>query len=108
MGSFRTVHDVVEIAAFFIPESTGESVGYSSGARVESGRTIRVTEQTCPITHVLESKVPQGVDLNRFANTWSDHPVADLGVHPRELHAFGSRVKQSVGGIDPNAISRPP
>src|SRR5262249_46711887 len=54
----------------------------------------------------LEGVVPERVDLNRFADTRSDDPIANLRIHPSKLHARLAGVKEAVGIIDMDVVSR--
>ena len=51
--------------------------------------------------------VPQGVDLDRLAAPRGHHPVADLGVHPGQLHAGLPRAQEAVGLVLAYAVARP-
>ncbi len=44
----------------------------------------------------LERVQPQRLDLDRLADPGRHHPVADLGVHPGQLHAGHARGEQTV------------
>ena len=47
-----------------------------------------------------ERVVPERIDLDRLADARRDHPVADLGIHPGQLHAGLAGAQQPVRGID--------
>ena len=49
---------------------------------------------------------PQRVHLDGLADAWRDHVVADLRVHPRELHARLAGTQETVGGIHRDAVPR--
>jgi hypothetical protein len=49
------------------------------------------------IGHDRQGVVPKRVDLDRLADARRHHPIADLGVHPGELHARFAGMKQPVG-----------
>ena len=59
-----------------------------------------------PVFEQAQGVVPERVDLDRLAAARRHHPVADLGVHPGELVAFGALAQQAVGGIDADAEAR--
>jgi hypothetical protein len=60
-----------------------------------------------PRLQQAERVVPQGVELHRLAAARRDHPVADLGVHPRQLVPLFTLREQAVGRIDADAEARP-
>jgi hypothetical protein len=69
-------------------------------------RRVSVTELFRPAAHAAQRVVPQRVHLDGLAVAWRHHPVADLGVHPRELHTGLACAKQPVGPVDTNPVSR--
>ena len=50
--------------------------------------------------------MPQCVDLDRLADARRDDPVADLRVHPRQLHTWLADVQQPVLRIDMDPVTR--
>src|SRR5437763_1145734 len=52
-----------------------------------------------------EGVVPERVDLDRLAQARRHDPIADLRVHPRELHAGGAGGEQAVGGVLADAVA---
>src|SRR5438876_308601 len=49
---------------------------------------------------------PEPVDFDRFAVTRCYHPVADLGIHPRQLDALLALAQKPVLGIDVDSETR--
>ena len=99
--------DVVEVATFLEPERLGEGSGdrelpRANSRRPREGRAARVPTRPC----CVRGEVPQRVDLHRLADSWGDDPIAELRVHPGELHARLAGVQQPVRGIDVNRVTR--
>ena len=55
--------------------------------------------------HAGQRVEPERVDLDRLANPRRDHPIADLGVHPGELHARLAGVEQTVVRVNVNVMA---
>ena len=58
--------------------------------------------------HGAERIVPERVDLDGLAGARRHHPVADLRVHPRDLHAGLARAQEAVGCVHADAVARAP
>ena len=83
-----TIDDIVKIAAGIEPECLFEVRTNSRGARGIVCRIRGASEIGREIPHDGNRVEPERVDLDRLADARSDHPVADLGVHPGQLHAL--------------------
>ena len=87
-GTVIGVHDVVEAAARLVPEARVEA----RDARASSvPRSAAVNALGDP-----ERVEPERLDLDRLADARRHDPVADLGVHPGELHARLAGGEQAV------------
>src|SRR5947209_14548337 len=76
----RSIEYVVAAVEVVVPEPS-ESRLHPLGERVPRRR--RSAQALGEPRHRPERVVPEGVDLDRFAGTWRDDPVADPRVHPR-------------------------
>ena len=74
---------IEEAAAVGIPKLCAEGVVDLVGAVVGVLAQFRRK-----MFHDFERVVPQRVDLDRFADPGRHYPVADLGVHPGQLHSL--------------------
>src|SRR3989442_1126948 len=68
-------------------------------------RPRRLSEPAGEPGHRDERVVPEGVDLDRFADPRRHHPVAHLRVHPGELDPGLARREQAVRGILPDSAA---
>src|SRR5436853_380378 len=87
------VDNIIESADGLVPEPRAER-----GKRFLEG---------CPPGRALIPKrsQPERLHLNRLPDTRGDHQIADLRIHPGELHSGFSRTKKSVP-IHPDAVPR--
>jgi hypothetical protein len=57
------------------------------------------------LDHGVESVVPKGVDFYGLGDSRRYDPIANLCIHPGELHSVLARVEETVGFIHMNVIS---
>src|SRR5271154_3076373 len=97
------VDDVVEIAAALVPEAFLEGTAATVGVLLHFSGLVFVTRLIEPGFQEAKRVIPERVDLHRLPAARGDDPVANFGIHPRELVTFGALTQQTVGGIDANA-----
>ncbi len=99
------VEHVVAVAERVVPEA----VEASRRSRRQFGvaRPVRAQHRGERL-HDAERVVPQGIDLHRLANARRHHPVIDLGVHPRQLHARFAAVEKPIGRVQVDVVARAP
>ncbi len=66
------------------------------GLELELSFFFLLAEALGQVRHDAQGIVPQGIDLYRLALPWGDDPVADLGVHPGQLHPLLSGVQKAI------------
>src|SRR6185436_11241991 len=86
-GTMIAIDDVVEPAGLLVPEAGGEA---RAGAREVLLPTLREAAAD------RERVQPERLHLHRLPDPRRHHPVADLGVHPRELDAGLAGGEQAV------------
>ena len=91
------IDHVVEIAAVGHPKTLIERLVHAIGARMRSSaRRCLAAQRHEPSLEQAKRVVPERVDLDRLAAPRRHDPAVDLGVHPRELIAFGALPQQAV------------
>src|SRR5690349_12793155 len=96
------INYVEEVTAIAEPESLIKRI-----ARAFRGISIflcvfNIALFTAPMREQLERVVPKCIDLNCFAPTRRNYPIAHLRVHPSELITFTALRQQTVPRIDMN------
>src|SRR3954467_10745482 len=90
------IDDVVEITACFKPEALVERSARLTGASFETLGLPMLSGLPEPARQQFERVIPERVNLDRFAPTRRDDPVAHFRVHPGELHPFLALHEQAV------------
>ena len=88
-----------------VPKQRVEAELRKLGHRRISISIFHVAKPLGEVGHDPQSVVPEGLYLDWLAGSRRYHQVADLRIHPRQLHARLARVQQSVG-IDVDVVSR--
>src|SRR5258708_28155519 len=65
-----------------------------------------LAEMLGELRHGFQSVQPECIDFDRLSSAGSNHPIADLGVHPRELYAWSAAVEQAIDRIEVNVVAR--
>ncbi len=65
-----------------------------------------MTEPPGKARHRAQRAVPKRIDLDGLTDAGRHHPVADLGIHPRELDSRLARAEEAVGRVLAYAVSR--
>jgi hypothetical protein len=99
----RAVEHVVERTGVLIGKVRKTCVHPFGKVAVSLGRSV---ERLGESRHHAQCVVPQRIDLDRFADARRHHPVAELGVHPGELHSGHAGAQQRVRRIHSNAVAR--
>ena len=100
------VDDVVEVAAFVVPEARVERFARARRRLVDL-RRHRVAFLAQPVGKQHQRVVPERIDLDGLASPRRHDPAIHLRVHPRQLDAFLALPQQAVGCIDADAEPRP-
>ena len=95
-GLVIDVDDIVKAAAGLVPKALLEGlarffIGSGPVGQILPGQAQRVE--------------PKRLDFDRLADARRDDPVADLGIHPSQLHARHAAGQQPIG-IAANAVAR--
>lgn len=102
VGAVDDVGEVIEVGV--------EEAGAEGGAKAIGGDEVAGGGLVVPAGEEAgdgaQGVVPEGVDLDRFADAGGDDPIADLGIHPGELNAGLARAEETIGGIDADAVAR--
>ena len=99
----RSVEDVETAAAVLVPEPL-ERLAHARGRFFERVRIgIAVFGE---LRRGVERREPQRVDLDRLSDARRHDVIADLGIHPRQLHARNAGAQETVGRIDADAEPR--
>src|ERR1019366_4468757 len=101
--TFGTIDDVIKIAAGCKPKLTFKACRDSCGQRRISACIVGTVEFFRQIAHDRDCVEPECIDFHRFTDARSDHPVADLGVHPSQLHSSLPCPQSRIGLIDADA-----
>ena len=94
------VHDVIEIAAVVIPEPGVERRVRRLGHCVSGGVDPVYCSSRTHCAVICSALYHKGIDLDRLAAPRRHHPIADLGIHPGKLIAFGPLPQQAILRID--------
>jgi len=100
------VDDVEQMPRGLVPEAAIERVARLRRRCIEAHAITTATHAAVPVGEQAQRVVPEGIDLHRFAAPRCDHPIADLGVHPRELESGRALAQQAVVPIDADAEAR--
>jgi len=92
----RSVDDVVQVAALFVPEALLKCRYGSLPISLALIGVRCLAEQTGEGFSDTQGVHPQGLNLYRFAMPRCDNPVTDLGIHPGQLGAGNSPGDQAV------------
>ena len=101
----RPVDHVVEPAGPLVGETS------ETDARVFGEATVRIcrpAERLGKAGHDAHRIVPQRIDLDRLADARRHDPIADLGIHPAELHPGFAGTEQPIAGIHLDAVAGAP
>ena len=90
------VDHVVETARGFVPELLAKTVPRAIGQLLVVCAGDVVPKAPRQVFHGAERVVPERLNLDGFAMPRRDHPIADLGVHPSELHSGLAGQEQAV------------
>jgi hypothetical protein len=82
------VYHVVQATKLFVPKESIEAPLRDRGHVVIAPSRSLAPEPAGQVFHDAQRVLPESLYFDGFATTRRDHPVIDLGVHPREL---GSR-----------------
>src|SRR5512132_4906 len=80
-----TVNYVVQTTGVRVPKLSVEAVFRLLGKLAEKRSGSRVAELVRESAQNTQRVVPERLNLDRLPCPGRDHPIADLGVHPREL-----------------------
>jgi hypothetical protein len=89
-----------------VPEAAIERVTHLRRHCVEAHAVAAAADAAVPIGEQAERVVPECIDLNGFAAPRRDYPIANLGVHPRELESGCALAQQAVMLIHADAEAR--
>ena len=103
---WTAVYHVVQATELFVPKEPVETPLRDRGQVAIALSRSFVPEPAGQVFHDAQRVVPESLDLNRFAPTRSYHPVADLGVHSRELDSQFAGSQQPTG-IRFDSVARP-
>ena len=65
----------------------------------------RGTDAWRPLCHQSQRAIPQRVDLDWLADARRDDPIADLGIHPGQLHTHHTRAEQAIACVNTNIVA---
>src|SRR5579859_4269370 len=57
-----------------------------------------------PAFHIAQGTIPESIDFHGLTTAWRNYPVANLRIHPCELHAWLSNVQQTIIWVDADTI----
>src|SRR3954447_3526666 len=103
--ALRPVDHIAEISPLLEPKSIVECPLGSRRPTLEIER-VRPFDDAKLVDPSLQKKErvePQRVNLHGFSAAWGDHPVVDLGIHPRQLVALCSLPQKTVVFVDADA-----
>src|SRR6185503_20009007 len=93
-----TVYNIEEIRTRLKPETFVEDFARLLGKMEKVFR--RFSQFDRPGSHQPQRVVPQRLDLDGFAASWRDNPVADPRIHPGQGISCRALPDQSISGIN--------
>src|SRR5579864_1046700 len=91
-----SVDDVIEAPRILVPENPIEG---PAGEICQAGiffSQFFIAKTRGQVFYDAQSVIPERLDLNWLAASRRHHPVANFGVHPRELRARSAGIQQAV------------
>src|SRR2546426_5461145 len=92
---WSAVNNVIQIAALLIPQQAIEAPFRESNHAVVSLPRGFITQTSSNVLHNANRVVPERLNFHRLAASWRNNPLANLRVHPGQLHAWLARVEQT-------------
>ncbi len=91
-----SVDHVVKTAGLGVPELRVEAPARLISELAQKCLQPRIAELMSKIAEDSQRVVPERLNFDRFPRSRRYHPIADLGIHPRQLNAWLSAGQQSV------------
>src|SRR5215468_5515947 len=90
------IHHVVKIATLLVPKLAIEAPSGQSRQAAIAFAPAFIAQPLREVLHDTERVVPERLNLDRISVPRCNHPIADLGVHPGQLHSGLTRMQQTV------------
>jgi hypothetical protein len=92
-----SIYHVVQATELFVPKKPVETPMRDRGHVAIAFSCSLIPEPEGQVFHNAQRVVPESLNFDRFAATRRYHPVADFGVHPRELDSQFAGSQQAAG-----------